>query len=610
MSRVVQLFREFRERRIFHIVISYLAAGWLVLQVVDQLVANDLLPRVAYVLTFIWYLCGFPAILMVGWFHGEKGIQKAPKLEVFSLSILGFVCVALSSSAVSSHRAGQLASEAAAKGMNLHKVAVMYFEDITRGGELQYLAEGLTEELISELERVRELEVISRNGVAQFREADLPPDSIGQLLGVGTLVDGTIERVGDRVRVTLRLMDGSGAEYQRAMLERPVGEVFELRTELAKETSRMLRQWLGDEIELRTLAAESRSPVAWALYQRAEKFRKDAERLHREDDHAASRETFDRADSLLAQAESVDTAWVDPILLRGQIAYRRSRMAHGARDAKPWIDLGIRQVERALARDRANARALELRGSLRYWNYILQLGHDPDPALLAAARDDLERAVELDRSLASAYSTLSHLYYRDDVPSAVLAARNAYEEDAYLDAASEVLWRLFSGYYDLNDPPNAARWCTEGARRFADDVRFAECRLWVMTMPEPIGDPQVDLGWRLVAAVDSLAPDARRPYLAARARMIMGGVLARAGQVDSARAVFTRTRRQITPATDPTSDLVVVEAYLRTLAGDDEEALSLMKRMAAIRPGYHFDHHWWWQGLRDEPGFAALRADH
>ena len=77
---------------------------------------------------------------------------------------------------------------------------------------------------------------------------------------------------------------------------------------------------------------------------------------------------------------------------------------------------------------------------------------------------------------------LAHFYYqRDDIVEANLAARRAYEADAYHSAADVNLWRLWSSSYDLEVHPQALHWCEEGRRRFPEDPRFVECGLWNMT---------------------------------------------------------------------------------------------------------------------------------
>src|SRR5207237_3019016 len=195
-----------------------------------------------------------------------------------------------------------------------------------------------------------------------------------------------------------------------------------------------------------------------------------------------------------------------------QSVERRVRLA---RTPAP-IDEGLAHATRALASAPEDPGALELRGTLRYRRW--QLARPPDPqqaaALLDDARKDLERATNIDPTLASAFATLSSLYYQTkDLQGAALAARRAYEEDAYLSNAADILGRLFFTSYDLDQQRQAQRWCQEGVRRFPRDPRFLECQLYMMTRLE---QPDVPHAWRLVAGIDSLVPPPGRAVLRLR----------------------------------------------------------------------------------------------
>src|SRR5262245_35614246 len=90
-----------------------------------------------------------------------------------------------------------------------NRVAVLYFNDLSRDSSLRYLADGLTESLIDQLGAIRALDVVSRNGVAPFRGRDAPRDSVARALEAGTLVEGEVEPGGARARVTGRLVAGA-----------------------------------------------------------------------------------------------------------------------------------------------------------------------------------------------------------------------------------------------------------------------------------------------------------------------------------------------------------------------------------------------------------------
>ncbi len=496
-------------------------------------------------------------------------------------------------------------------GLDPRHVAVLYFTDQSNARALGYLADGLTEALIDALRPVPTLTVVSKNGVGPYRSSAVPLDSIARALGVGTIVQGGVDQAGGRYRVSVNLIDGaSGADLgKRASFEQPAGAVLAIRDSLASKVAEFLRVRLGEELRLRQEQASTQSVAAWSLVQQGERARKDAEGRLAGDDVEGAFSGFARADSLLAQAEAADPAWAEPATERGWIAYRRARLAGDRKALVHWTDVALGHAERALTLAPDDARALELRGTVHYLIWLQELVPDPGtlPQLLASAKHDLEAATQADPSLAGAYSTLSHLYYQtEDVPAAVLAARQAYEQDAYLSVASEVLSRLFFGSYDLEQFSQATRWCLEGARRFPGDFRFAECRLWLMTTDRAQVD--VPAAWRLLTQVDSLTPGPRKAFEHHRAETIVGVALARAGLRDSARRVLLRARAD--RDVDPGQELVSIEAFARTVLGDRDEAIALLKRYVTANPSHAFtrggDISWWWRDLKSDPRFAQL----
>jgi len=570
------------------------------------------------------------------------------RIALWRIAPVAAVVVALAAYlAIRSARAGR---GAAAGGLDPRHVAVLYFEDESNGKTLGYLADGLTEALIAELSRIQPLVVTSRNGVAQFRQDSIAPDSIARALDAGTLVQGAVNDVGGRVRVSVRLIDGaSGADYKRASFEQPVGDLLLARDSLAGRVADFLRQRLGEEVKLRAERLGTSNAAAWSLLQQAERARKDAESLHGRDDVSGGDAAFQRADSLGALAEVADRQWVDPIVLRGQIAYQRARLARNRPDVTRWVGVATGHAERALARAPTDAASLELRGTVRLYAFLHQLASEPAQAsqLLAGARKDLEAAVETDPARASAYNVLSYLYYQtEDVPAALLAARKAYEQDGYLAAAPDIVARLFIGSYDLEQFTQAQRWCLEGDRRFPHDYRFAECRLLLMTTDvAPVDIPeawrllarldsttplphrlaehhraQMFVGaalaraglkaeaWRLLARLDSTTPLPHRLAEHHRAQMFVGAALARAGLKDSASHVLVAARggRDV----DPEQELLSLEAFGRTLLGEPDQAIDLLKRYVAANPTHSFqrggDIFWWWRELRKDPRFAQL----
>ncbi|MGH7539608.1 MAG: hypothetical protein ACRELC_01275, partial [Gemmatimonadota bacterium] len=409
------------------------------------------------------------------------------------------------------------------------------------------------------------------------------------------------------------LVDGaSGVDIRRVSFDRPAEELMALQEDLATETSRLLREWLGDEVRVRQARASTASAPAWVLVLRAERERKTAEEHGAEGEFETAFDAFARSDSLLSQAARLDTMWVEPHVRLARNDYRRSRMALARQDlhaTTSWAERALVDLRSALRLDPNDPRALEIRGTIHYWTWLLNLTPDQEERqrLYDLAKADLERAVEIDPTLASAHATLGHLYSQENLASSILAARRAYEEDAYLDNADVVLWRLYTNSADLEQFTQARRWCEEGARRFPEDWRFTICRLDLMTMPA--GEPAIDGAWALLARLDSLdAPPFQRVY----GEIVVGGVIGLAGQPDSANRVLLDARSRGDPELDPTQELLSYEAAMRSLMGDEDTAIELQLRYIAANPGHAFRPDepigWWWRPLRDHPRFHELVA--
>lgn len=618
---MVRILSELRQRRLVQIVLSYLAAGWVTLEVLNTLVERGLVPEVTYLVALIWYLGGIPAAFLVGWHHGEKGRQRAPRSEVFAMSVIAIAATTLSSFTVLGARTA--AVDLAGSGFPLSRIAVLYFDEAPAGPESGHLADGLTEALIDELGAVPTLDVISRNGVAPFRGADVSRDSIARTLQAGTLVHGTLERRGDRVQVSVQLYEGSsGAPFPDGRITLPAreaSELLQLRDQLVEEVALALRRQLGQEVRLKQ-RARAGSLEAWVLLQRGERALRDAENAAHHDLHDALPH-FQRADELFAHAAAADTSWAEPHILRAELQYRLSRLrASDDVAAATHIEAGVQHADRALAVQPRTAEAYDVRGRLVYWKHLLNVTPDTEAqrALREQGRKDLEEAVRLNPRLATAHSALSHLYYGESLTDGLVAAQRAYEADAYLDAADAVLWRLYSGNYDLQNWARAREWCATGARRFPDRLEFAYCQLELLTSPAVAPDP--DQAWRLAARIDSLAPPERRAFESVQARMSVAGVLGRAARaggavngvlLDSARNVLDRARADLPREIDLGEDLIWHEAYMRILTDQRDDAIRLLGQVILANPDHAFGSGgevWWgWRELESHPGFPALR---
>jgi serine/threonine-protein kinase len=501
-------------------------------------------------------------------------------------------------------------SIAHASGLNPNRIAVLYLETEDDGDELRFLAEGLTESLIDELDRVSTLDVISAGGVVPFRQGEPRLDSVAAVLKTGTLVHGSVEEVGDRIRVAIRLVDGnSGTDFERATLERPKGDLLALRDTLSKQVALFLRENLGSEVQLREDRTATQSPEAWSLAQRAERARKDAAELVTADSVGRAAARIAEADSLLAAAEVADPRWVTPIVRRARLAQQQLRTTRDPLERGKLIATGLAHAERALQLQPRSAEALEIRGTLRFNKHSSGLAADPVEAatLVRTAEEDLRQSIAIDGNRATALNALSTLLHRTyERTEANLYAQRAYEADAYLAAAPDILYRLFTTSYDLQDFVSAAKWCDLGGERYPQQARFSSCQLFLMGTN--VRQPNVPEAWALVDRVAERTPSTARDVARREAQMKAAVPIFRAGFADSARRVLERARagRDV----DPRGELIGAEAISRTLIGDHDKAIELLQVYLTSHPehreGFVKANTWWWQPLKNDPRYKAL----
>lgn len=472
-----------------------------------------------------------------------------------------------------------------------HRIAVLYFDDDSRGRELEYLAGGLTEMLIDELGRVPALDVISRNGVKPYRSGTVPLDSVSARLRVGTLVEGSVQRAGDSVRVSVQLIDArTQSRLDSRVVVRPLGDVLALESDLAAEVGGFLRRRLGDAVRLRQIDAGTRSAPARALVLRAEQAMRDAARVGAGTDlldaQSAAR-LWAVADSLLRVAAVTDPRWTRPLLLRGELVLEQWHGA-GLADRPALLRVARRLAESVLAREPRSGQALCTRG-VAVWREVEAAGVRA-PALLDAAERDLRASVAADPSLAACWGALARVQLaRGRLAEAALTADRALAADTYLEDSPKLVRQVFHVALAAGDWVAAQAACERGGTTAPREWRFVECRL-ILLRDDLRRPPDPAAAWRLVERLEQLDPPAHaraqgRPYAPLFRDMVAAHVSARAGDAVRARAVLARARAQA--ARDPSvrTSLTYDEACLLLLLGDTASARGRVEAYLAARPG-------------------------
>jgi serine/threonine-protein kinase len=554
-----------------------------------------------------------------------RGHRRQPSSRRYLIAGLAAVPAVAAVAWAAIHFGGRAAATKGRLGTDSdpNHIAVLYFEDRTNGGQLRFLADGLTEALIDELSAVKQLKVISKNGVAPYKGKAVALDSLQRSLKIGTVVSGKVEEGTNELKVTVSLEDALTKDnLGHASVSRARGDVLQLQAELAKEVAALLRKNLGSEIANLVSRPSTKNAKAWEAYQRARMSFAGADTILAGGDVQAAGQRLAAADSEFAQVEQMDKNWAAPIVARGFVSFRKVTLIGFATGDTPqidkWLNEAAAHAERALAISAEDADARELRGTARYFRWMYNFpSYAPPEQLLKDAEDDFRTSIKTNPLQATAWNGLSHLLNnKAQISEAKFAAKQAYDSDPYLKDIDKTLWRLFMNSLELNSRTEADNWCTVGRQRLPGNFRFTECKLWVFALPGQ--KPAPDSVWAAFREFMDLTPTNLKKIHELKGGMLAAMGLARAGLLDSARSVATRSRGN--PQVDAAFELVKMEAQARSVlasmtpnpraAEDKSEAIRLLTRFLAtntqLRTLLKNDESWWWDSIKDDPKYKAL----
>jgi TolB-like protein/tetratricopeptide (TPR) repeat protein len=266
---------DFRKRKLWQWALAYLAAAWLLLQVADLVGGRFGWPELWLRWLIIVLAIGFLATLVLGWYHGERSAQRVSGMEIGILSAL--LVIAGAAVMLVAHRQdvpvpapvrnASAAGSAATPAVEQTSIAVLPFRNMSSDREQEYFSDGLTEELLNALAQVPELRVSAQASVFSFKGKSTTTDEIGRRLRVAHLVQGSVRKAGERIRVTVQLVDArSGFQKWSQAYDRDLSDVFAVQNEISRAIVDELRIRVADKpmVAERTADAD-----AYAFYLRA-----------------------------------------------------------------------------------------------------------------------------------------------------------------------------------------------------------------------------------------------------------------------------------------------------------------------------------------------------
>jgi TolB-like protein len=266
-----------KERKLFQWALAYLAGAWLVFQGIEVLAEPWNLSQSIVRAIHIFLGIGFVLALVLAWYHGERGRQRASGPEVLMIAALLAIAAILLALLGPQEEAASTAEVAvtsphetpAVAEAGKPAIAVLPFDNFSPNPDDDYFADGMHEEIIRQLSRISGIKVISRTSVMQYREARPPARRIAQELGVGFLLEGSARKAEDQVRLTVQLIDATSDEhvwaddYDRDLT---AAHLFEIQGDVARRVAASLAAQLSPEESRRIEARPTDNLAAYELY--------------------------------------------------------------------------------------------------------------------------------------------------------------------------------------------------------------------------------------------------------------------------------------------------------------------------------------------------------
>jgi TolB-like protein/Tfp pilus assembly protein PilF len=368
----MSFFGELKRRNVIRVAGVYIVVSWVLVQVATALEESLGLPDWFDGLIVALLLIGLPVALIFAWAfeltpEGVVRTEAVPEEQSIATETgrkldfaLAFAIIALvivivwqqSSRPVTPAPvadADQATEVEAAAGPVDASVAVLPFSDMSPEGDQEYFSDGLTEEILNLLVRADAIEVVSRTSSFQFKNSNLGIPEIAAELNVRHIVEGSVRKSGNTIRVTAQLIDAvTDRHLWSDTYDRPltVENLFEIQDDVANSIFEALGEELGllEEVDLR--AKRTTDDVdAYELFLRARALYQ-------------ARRDLDLVDELLAEAVAMDPDFAEAWAYRAPTQQLMYSYGHTDRPQKELNDRGLAFAQRALALDPDNATAL------------------------------------------------------------------------------------------------------------------------------------------------------------------------------------------------------------------------------------------------------------
>jgi TolB-like protein/Tfp pilus assembly protein PilF len=238
---------ELKRRKVYRVAIAYIVAGWALAQGLAQVLPVFEISNSVIRVVIALLLIGFPVALVLAWVFDmtPQGIKATPSVASGGHRRRNVTMLAATGVIISAAAGFFLLPRAAAHKID-KSIAVLPFENLSQEKENAFFADGIQDDILTNLSKIGDLKVISRTSVMSYRTKPATVREIAKALGVSSVLEGSVRREGNRVRVSVQLINANNDEHLWANnYDRDLTDVFAIQTDLAREIAGALQAKLS-----------------------------------------------------------------------------------------------------------------------------------------------------------------------------------------------------------------------------------------------------------------------------------------------------------------------------------------------------------------------------
>ena len=290
-------FEEVQRRKVYRVAAAYIIAAGFIIQIGSAVFPAWELPNWAFRLVVVLLLLGFPIALILAWAYDvtPQGIRATPTSAAPGSHRRRNLIMLIATGVIISAAAGLfLLARVSARKID-KSIAVLPFQNLSDEKDNAYFADGIQDDILTNLSKIGDLKVISRMSVMSYRGDGLrTAREIGKALGVATLLEGSVRRIGNRVRVSVQLINANDDEHIWAEdYDRDLTDVFAIQTDLAQKIASSLQAKLSPNEKERLDRRPTQNSDAYLLFIQAHDYANRPE--HFRDDSLKAEELFEQA---------------------------------------------------------------------------------------------------------------------------------------------------------------------------------------------------------------------------------------------------------------------------------------------------------------------------